>query len=80
MNRSLQGYLERVSDLGGEVSILRLLRMLRILKLTKSLPMLRAVVEAVIQGFTSVKWVVVLIGLNNYIFGCLGMILFKENV
>lgn len=61
------------------VAILRLLRMLRVFRLARSLPRLRSIVESLIKGFGSVLWILVLMVIFNYIFGCLGIMLFKDN-
>jgi hypothetical protein len=61
------------------VSILRLLRMLRVFRLARSLPRLRSIVESLVKGFGSVLWILVLMIIFNYIFGCLGIMLFKDN-
>jgi voltage-gated sodium channel len=58
--------------------VLRLLRLLRVFRLVKALPRLRSIVESLIQGFTSVVWIIILMIIFNYIMGCLGMLLFAE--
>jgi len=58
--------------------VLRLLRLLRVFRLVKALPRLRSIVESLIQGFTSVVWIIILMSIFNYIMGCLGMLLFAE--
>ena len=73
----LNGWLE-VAGLSFEgLTILRLLRLLRVFRLVKALPRLRSIVESLIQGFASVVWIMVLMGIFNYIMACLGMLLFK---
>ena len=61
------------------LTILRLLRLLRVFRLVKALPRLRSIVESLIQGFTSVVWVMVLMAIFNYITSCLGVLLFQHN-
>jgi hypothetical protein len=53
------------------VVVLRLLRLLRVFRLAKALPRLRAIVEALISGFSAVGWVVILLMVFNYITVCL---------
>ena len=72
-------YVEKsLSGVDG-LAALRLLRMLRILKLTKSLPKLRSIISALMEGFGSVGWIVCLIGVFNYIAACIGMFLFAKS-
>jgi hypothetical protein len=59
--------------------VLRLLRMLRIFRLAKSFPRLRSIIEALGDGMSSALWVLLLIGILNYILACLGMMLFESN-
>ncbi len=61
------------------VVILRLLRLLRVFRLAKTLPRLRAIVEALISGFSAVGWICVLIVVFNYIVGCMCMLVMKGN-
>ena len=61
------------------VVTLRLLRLLRVFRLAKALPRLRAIVEALISGFSAVGWICVLIVVINYIIACMCMMLFSDN-
>ena len=75
------GYTEKLfSGQSNGLAVVRLLRLLRVLKLTKSLPKLRAIINALLEGFGSVGWIVMLIACFNYIMACLGMILFRYPV
>mmetsp|Transcript_140 Transcript_140/g.277 ORF Transcript_140/g.277 Transcript_140/m.277 type:complete len:938 (+) Transcript_140:152-2965(+) len=67
------------NDLGPLISMLRLLRLLRVLKLVKSLPQLRIIVEALIEGFNSITFITLILLLFFYIFAIVGMIIFKNN-
>ena len=49
------------------VAVLRLLRLLRLLRVVRALPRLRSIVESLVQGFTAVGWVMVLLVIFNYI-------------
>ena len=50
------GYLEKLlTNQANGLAVMRLLRLLRILKLTKSLPKLRAIINALLEGFGSVS-------------------------
>jgi hypothetical protein len=61
------------------IVVLRLLRLLRVFRLANALPRLRAIVVALISGFSSVGWVVFLMLVFNYISGCMCMLLMQEN-
>jgi hypothetical protein len=50
--------------------VVRLLRLLRVFRLAKALPRLRAIVEALISGFSAVGCVVILLMVFNYIMVC----------
>ncbi len=58
--------------------MIRLLRLLKVFRLAKALPRLRAIVESLIKGFSSVVWIVLLMAIFNFIAGCLGVLLFSE--
>ena len=53
------------------VVVLRLLRLLRVFRLAKALPRLRSIVEALMQGFSAVGWICILIVVFNYIIACM---------
>ena len=61
------------------VVILRLLRLLRVFRLAKALPRLRSIVEALMQGFSAVGWICILIVVFNYIIACMCMVFLKTN-
>ena len=61
------------------VVILRLLRLLRVFRLAKTLPRLRAIVEALISGFSAVGWIVCFILIFNFLAGATCMVLFRDN-
>jgi hypothetical protein len=61
------------------VVLLRMLRLLRVFRLAKTLPRLRAIVEALIAGFSAVGWICILMVVVNYITGAVCMILFGAN-
>lgn len=61
------------------VVVLRLLRLLRVFRLAKALPRLRSIVEALMQGFGAVGWIVVLMLVFNYIWGCICMLFMGAN-
>ena len=48
-------------------------------RLAKTLPRLRAIVEALISGFSAVGWIVVLILIFNFIASTVCMTMFREN-
>mmetsp|Transcript_30215 Transcript_30215/g.67703 ORF Transcript_30215/g.67703 Transcript_30215/m.67703 type:complete len:957 (+) Transcript_30215:246-3116(+) len=52
------------------VVILRLMRLLRVFRLAKALPRLRSIVEALIDSFGSVGWILLLIAVFNFVVGC----------
>lgn len=66
-------------NLSSLVKMLRLLRLLRLLKLVKALPELRIMVEALITGFDSIAFVVVLLFIVFYIYANIGVIIFRDN-
>jgi voltage-gated sodium channel len=61
------------------VSMLRLLRLLRVLKLVNALPQLRIIIEALISGFSSITFVVIILFVFFYIYANIGMIFFAQN-
>jgi voltage-gated sodium channel len=61
------------------VVVLRLLRLLRVFRLAKAFPRLRSIVEALMQGFGAVGWIVVLMLVFNYIWGCICMLFMGAN-
>ena len=61
------------------IVVLRMLRLLRVFRLAKTLPRLRAIVEALMQGFGAVGWICALMVVVDYIIGAMCMILFSKN-
>ena len=59
--------------------VLRLLRLLRVLKLVKQLPQLQMIVGGLLNGLTSIGYISLLLALVFYLYGVLGIILFREN-
>lgn len=66
-------------NLRSLLAMLRLLRLLRVLKLVKKLPQLRVIIEALIAGFGSITFVVIILFIFYYIYAQIGMILFGRN-
>jgi len=66
-------------DIASMISMLRLLRLLRVLKLVKSLPRLKIIVDALIDGFGSMFYLCVLMFLVFFLFAIVGMMLFEKN-
>jgi len=66
-------------DIASMISMLRLLRLLRVLKLVKSLPRLKIIVDALIDGFGSMFYLCVLMFLVFFLFAIVGMMLFEQN-
>eukprot|EP01048_Picozoa_sp_COSAG05_P017512 COSAG05_NODE_2400_length_3111_cov_5.177291_1_plen_700_part_00 len=64
---------------GKMVAVLRLLRLLRVLKLVKSLPQLQMIVSGLMQGLSSIGYISLLLFLVFYLYGVLGIILFRDN-
>jgi hypothetical protein len=64
---------------GSNVSILRTMRLLQVVKLTKRFRNLRVLIEALLTGFASVGYVMVLISVFNFIFAIAGVNYFLEN-
>jgi voltage-gated sodium channel len=58
--------------------LLRLFRLLRVLRLVRTLPRLRRLVEALLVSLPSMFYVVVLLGMLFYIYGCAGVFFFGE--
>ncbi len=64
---------------GRAVAVLRLLRLLRVLKLVKQLPQLQMIVLGLLKGLGSIGYISLLLGLVFYLWGVLGIILFRDN-
>jgi len=52
---------------------------LRVLKLVKAFPQLQVIVEALVNGVKSIYYIGIIMFMFFYVFGILGMILFREN-
>ena len=61
------------------ISLARMLRMVQLFKLAHNLPRLQLVTEALVYGVKSMIWVALLLFLFNYLFGLLGLVLFRDN-
>jgi len=68
-----------VSGAGPMLLLLRLLRLLRVLKLVKKLPRLSIIINAFLIAGQSIGWALVLLLLFHYVFGIVGLMLFKTN-
>ena len=66
-------------DLSSMLAMLRLLRLLRVLKLVKALPQLRIIIEALISGFGSIFFVMMILFMFFYLYANVGMMFFAKN-
>jgi voltage-gated sodium channel len=57
----------------------RLLRVFRILRLLKMFPQLQTIVQALISGIASIRYVGAIIAFSFYVFGLIGVFMFREN-
>eukprot|EP00939_MAST-03C_sp_MAST-3C-sp1_P002002 g2002.t1 len=73
------GSLVPMGSASSIVTMLRLLRLLRVLKLVRALPELQVIVEALMNGVKSIYYIGIIMFLFFYVFGILGMILFRDN-
>ena len=64
---------------GNLVLMLRVLRMLRVIKLMRSLPQLQIIVTSLVNGFGSIGYASLLLGLFFYFFGIIANIIFAKN-
>jgi len=64
---------------GSILAMLRLLRLLRVLKLIKAFPELRILIEALISGFSSIFFVLVILFVFYFVYANIGLILFARN-
>jgi voltage-gated sodium channel len=71
--------LSKVPGGGLVIVLLRLVRLLRVLKLVKSLPQLAVIVNALLMGISSIGYISVIMLLTFYLFGILGVLLFRDN-
>ncbi len=63
----------------GVVAVFRLARVLRVFRLVSALPKLRILVDAMLKSIPSMGYVGILLFLLFYIYGVMGVFLFKEN-
>ena len=64
---------------GGGIVMLRLLRLLRVLKLVKRFPQLAVIINALLNGFSSIGWIAVVLFLFFYVYAILGMLIFSQS-
>ena len=64
---------------GNSIALLRLIRLARLGKLIKRLPALRTIIQGLLGGMSSIKYVIVLLILVFYLYGVLGFYLFSGN-
>jgi len=64
---------------GGNVAFLRLLRLMRLLKLVGKVKQLQVIVMGLLQGLSSVTYILILLGLVFYLFAVLGVGTFRKN-
>ena len=66
-------------QLGFNVIFLRLIRLFRVMKLIKTLPRLQAIVQSVLNSFTSIVYVVIMFGVYILVVAPIGIHLFGRN-
>ena len=64
---------------GSSVALLRLLRLARLVKLFKKIPQLQMIIMGLVGGMKSIFYIVVLLLLVFYLYGIVGMTIFREN-
>jgi len=64
---------------GGMIQMLRLLRLLRVLKLVRAFKQLQVIVNALLMGLNSIGFIAIIMIWTFYMFGVLGVIMFKDN-
>jgi len=64
---------------GNSVTLLRLVRLARLGKLVNRIPPLKMVIQGLLAGISSIRYVVLLLILVFFIFGIIGWELFSEN-
>ena len=64
---------------GNSIALLRLIRLARLGKLIKRIPALRMIIQGLVAGMSSIKYVIVLLVLVFYLYGVLGFYLFSAN-
>ena len=68
-----------VPGTGQSLTMLRLLRLLRVLKLVRRLPQLGVIINALINGASSVSYIGLVLLLFLYVYSIIGMLLFAES-
>ena len=68
-----------IPQLEGQAALLRLLRLLRVLKLLKMIEQLQIILRGLARGLTSIGYITMLLFLCFYLFGIIGIMLFKES-
>jgi voltage-gated sodium channel len=63
----------------GFVAVIRLARVLRVLRLVHALPQLKMLVDAMLKSIPSMGYVGIMLLLLYYIYGAMGVFLFREN-
>ena len=63
----------------SNVAVLRLIRLLRVMKLLKQVPQLQIIFEGLVQGITSILYIMLMLMLLFYLFGIMAMIFFGKN-
>jgi voltage-gated sodium channel len=64
---------------GSSVALLRLLRLARLVKLFKKIPQLQMIIMGLVGGMKSIFYIVILLLLVFYLYGIVGMTIFKDN-
>jgi voltage-gated sodium channel len=64
---------------GSTVAVLRLMRLLRVTKLFKSLTQLQIIMNGLVHGMTSIGYIGMLMSLMFYVFGIIGIQIFRAN-
>ena len=64
---------------GSFVAVFRLIRLLRVLRLITVIPRLQIIVGGLLKSLPSMVYVLILLSMLFYIYGVLGVLLFREN-
>jgi len=76
----LVGVLGLIFPIGGSfVMVIRLFRLARVFKMFKQIQQLRIVASTLFVVLPAVGWILLIMSLLLYIFGCMGAVLFGEN-
>lgn len=63
----------------GALRLLRLFRLFRMAKLIRAVPQLQVIIGGLIEGMSSIAVIALMLFLLMYLFGILGIILFRDN-